>query len=104
MYYESLHFLYLPTHSISLQRQKVASSLGRCNEEFYSNADVITKQKLLCSIFSSKLIFENKNYRTPKLNKGFNFIYQNIRELERIKTKNGRESFDNLPLCTQGGT
>lgn len=72
--------------------------------EFYSNADVFTKQKLLCSIFSSKLIFENKKYRTPKLNKGFDFIYQNINALERVKTKNGRESFDNLPLCTQSGT
>ena len=29
--------------------------------EFYSYVEVFTKQKLLCSIFSSKLIFENKN-------------------------------------------
>ena len=27
-----------------------------------------------------------------------------VKALELIKTKNGRLSFDNLPLCTRGGT
>ena len=72
--------------------------------DFYSKADVFTKQKILCSIFGSKLIFENKKYRTPILNKGFDFIYQNISDLGGYKNKNGRQSFDNLPLCTRDGT
>ena len=72
--------------------------------DFYSKADVFTKQKILCSIFGSKLIFENKKYRTPILNKGFDFIYQNISDLGGYKNKNERQSFDYLPLCTRDGT
>lgn len=71
---------------------------------FFIKASVITKQKILSSILSEKLVFEKEKYRTPKLNKGFDFIYQSIRELGAIKQKNGRQSFDNLPFSTEGGT
>lgn len=71
---------------------------------FFESADITIKQKLLSSIFCEKLIFENKSYRTPKLNKGIEFIFNNIKHLEGIKTKNGKLSLDNLPLGTRGGT
>ena len=71
---------------------------------FFESADVTIKQKLLSSIFREKLIFENKRYRTPKLNKGIEFIFNSTKHLESVKTKNGRLSFDNLPLGTRGGT
>lgn len=71
---------------------------------FFEKAIVSTKQKLLSSILSEKLVFEGSKYRTPELNKGFKFIYQNINKLTLLKQKNGKPSFDNLPLCTRGGT
>jgi len=68
--------------------------------DLYSKADVFTKKKILCSIFISKLIFENKKYRTPILNKRFDYIYEYQAVIVVYKNKNGREYFDNLPLCT----
>ena len=47
-----------------------------------------------------KLVFEGDKYRTLKLNKGTDLIALNINELEKIKNKNGRLSFDNIPLST----
>ena len=43
---------------------------------------------------------ENK-YRTPDLNKGLELICRNIKALDSVKNKNGRLSFDNIPLSTQ---
>lgn len=71
---------------------------------FFVKATVSTKQKIISSILSEKLVFENGKYRTPKLNKGFEFIYQNIKELSLVKQKNERLSYDNLPFCAPGGT
>lgn len=71
---------------------------------FFKKASVSTKQKILSSILSEKLVFEKGKYRTPKLSKGFEFIYQNIKELSVIKQKNERLSYDNLPFSTEGGT
>jgi site-specific DNA recombinase len=70
----------------------------------FEKASVNIKQKLLSSIFNEKLIFDGEKYRTPKLNKGIELITNTVKALELIKTKNGRLSFDYLPLCTRGGT
>ncbi len=72
--------------------------------KFFVKASVSAKQKILSSILTEKLVFEKDKYRTPKLNKGFQFIYQNIKELGSIKQKNGRLSYDNLPFSTEDGT
>ena len=72
--------------------------------ELFNKASIITKQKILSSILTEKLVFEKETYRTPKLNKGFEFIYQNIKELNGLKQKNERLSYDNLPFSTEGGT
>lgn len=73
-------------------------------QDFFQKATVSTKQKIMSSILSEKLVFDGDKYRTPKLNKGFEFIYQNIKELSVIKQKNERLSFDNLPFSTEDGT
>lgn len=70
----------------------------------FEKASVNIKQKLLSSIFKEKLVFDGEKYRTPKLNKGIELITNTVKALELIKTKNGKLSFDNLPLCTRGGT
>ena len=72
--------------------------------EIFEKASVNIKQKLLSSIFKEKLVFDGEKYRTPKLNKGIELITNTVKALESLKNKNGRLSFDNLPLCTRGGT
>ena len=71
---------------------------------FFEKAKVNTKQKLISSIFKEKLVFDNEKYRTPTLNKGVELISKSISLLEGLENKNGRLSFDNLPLCTRDGT
>ena len=70
----------------------------------FEKASVNIKQKLLSSIFNEKLIFDGEKYRTPKLNKGIELITNTVKALESLKNKNGRLSFDNIPLSTRGGT
>ena len=72
--------------------------------DLYKTSNVQIKQKLLSSILKEKLVFEGDKYRTLKLNKGIELIVMNINKLEQIKNKNGRLSFDNIPLSTRGGT
>ena len=69
----------------------------------YDKGSLPIKQKLLSSIFKEKLVFDGEKYRTPKLNKGIELITSSIKGLESIGNKNGRPSFDNLPLSTWGG-
>ena len=71
---------------------------------FFEKSTINTKQKLISSIFKEKLVFNGERYRTPKLNKGVELISKSISVLEGLENKNGRLSFDNLPLCTEGGT
>ena len=71
---------------------------------FFEKATVSTKQKLISSIFKEKLVFDGERYQTPKLNKGIHLICQSINILERSSNENGRLFFNNLPLCTRGGT
>ena len=51
-----------------------------------------------------KLIFEDKKYRTPILNKGIELISKSISVLQVYENKNERQSYDYLPLCTRSGT
>jgi site-specific DNA recombinase len=72
--------------------------------ELFKNAKIHTKQRLLSSIFKEKLVFDGEKYRTPILNKGIELLSKSIVALESLKNKNGRLSFDNIPLSTRGGT
>lgn len=58
-------------------------------ESFFNSADVVIKQKLLSSIFKEKLEFMGTKYRTPKYKEAFQYIFHNINELEKLKTKKG---------------
>ena len=71
---------------------------------FFEKSTINTKHKLISSIFKEKLVFNGERYRTPKLNKGVELISKSISVLEGLENKNGRLSFDNLPLCTRDGT
>jgi site-specific DNA recombinase len=71
---------------------------------FFEKATINTKQKLISSIFKEKLVFNGERYRTPILNKGVELISKSISLLEDLENRNGRLSFDNLPLCTRDGT
>lgn len=46
--------------------------------ETYMNADLKTKQQIVGSIFPEKLIFDNNQYRTPKLLKAFDRILSKV--------------------------
>ena len=71
---------------------------------FFEKSTINTKHKLISSIFKEKLVFNGERYRTPILNKGVELISKSISVLEGLENKNGRLSFDNLPLCTRDGT
>ena len=71
---------------------------------FKNKASVSTKQKILSSIFKEKLVFEDKKYRTPILNKGIELISKIISVLQAYANKNERQSYDYLPLSTRSGT
>lgn len=53
---------------------------------FYLNSSVSVKQKLLCSIFPTKLHFREDSYRTTPLNPALALILQKNRVLENEKT------------------
>ena len=61
-------------------------------DTFFGQANVSVKNKLMSSIFKEKIEFDGIKYRTPKFNKGFDYIYQKINELENVLNKTG----DNL--------
>ena len=58
----------------------------------FEQSNVSVKNKLMSSIFKEKIEFDGIKYRTPKFNKGFDYIYQKINELENVLNKTG----DNL--------
>ena len=58
----------------------------------FEQSNVFVKNKLMSSIFKEKIEFDGIKYRTPKFNKGFDYIYQKINELENVLNKTG----DNL--------
>ena len=62
-------------------------------KEFYSNADIDVKRKLLSSTFPGSLIFSRKNSRTLSLNKAILLIISADKGF--IKQKTG-ELFKNL--------
>ena len=54
---------------------------------FYKNADVTVKRHILRSIFSEKLVFEDKMYRTPKYNDAVSLIFNSSRHLQKTDNK-----------------
>ena len=71
---------------------------------YYKNASIELKQKLIGSIFPEKLIFENKNYRTIKMNEVLNLILKNSNDLGVSDTKKGQHLRQPLLLSSPGRT
>lgn len=46
-------------------------------DRFFNAGDVTVKQRIVSSIFPEKLVFENKQYRTPRLNEAVLQIFRN---------------------------
>ena len=54
-------------------------------DELYSSAEIDVKQRIIGSITSEKMIFENENYRTLKLNKVIELICIDSKGLRKNK-------------------
>lgn len=66
-------------------------------------ADITAKQLLVGSIFSEKLIFENNQYRTPKLNEAVELMCLGDKELRGIKRgSNGFQTFQSPRVARRG--
>lgn len=50
-------------------------------EGYYNQAAIEIKSKIVSSIFPENLIFEEKKYRTPQVNKVLSLITSNIKHL-----------------------
>ena len=55
---------------------------------YIRDAPVEVKIKLIGSMFPEKLVFDGKSYRTKKLNRVLDVIYQQTKELRGYKNKN----------------
>ena len=59
-------------------------------DQYYTAADLAVKQQIISSMYPEKLIFENNEYRTPRINEVVKLILLNSNELEG--KKNGTEN------------
>ena len=66
--------------------------------EFFKQASVETKVKLIGSIFNEEIEFDGKNYRTNSVNKFLDYIYSNIKDLQR-KNEMGSPIFMEKSTC-----
>ena len=57
--------------------------------DYYNEASLETKRKMLSSILDEKLEIQDGKYRTPRFKEGFEFIYRSTNVLRAPKTKTG---------------
>ena len=76
-------------------------NLLTCLSSFYKKATTEIKRKIIGSIFSEKLVFEDKKYRTAKLNDAISLIFSNSKGLKGIGNKKG-ESISKLSYSVAG--
>ena len=76
-------------------------SLMQNLELFFKQADALVKNKLMSSILEEKIEFDGQKYRTPKFKEGFQYIYNNIKELEVLEIKKG-DDFSNISPSVLG--
>ena len=72
-------------------------------ELFFKQADALVKNKLMSSILEEKIEFDGQKYRTPKFKGGFQYIYNNIKELEVLEIKKGDELSNISPFVLEAG-
>ncbi len=68
---------------------------------FYNKATTEIKRQIIGSIFSEKLVFEDKKYRTAKLNDAVALIFMNIKELQNEKNEK-RHAISNVSYSVAG--
>ena len=73
-----------------------AMSLITNIDKFFQYAPAEAKIRALSSIFSGKLEFDGKSFRTDSMNSVLALIYQQTNELRGLKNKN-EESFSTFP-------
>ena len=70
--------------------------------DYYNQAPIEVKHKILGSIFPGKLVYENKKYRTTQANQVLMLMCRNINEFGEIKkertAKNNNSSFQVTPV------
>ena len=52
-------------------------------DKVYLSGDSALKNQILCSIFAEKLVFEEKNYRTPKYHEDLSLILNTVKDLNK---------------------
>ena len=85
--------------------RKVADSFNllRHLDKFYHQADVSTKQKLVCLNFPEKLIFKNGRVQTPRMNEVLSLITLVDSKLENKKRDNEKNFFHLSPEVRSQG-
>jgi site-specific DNA recombinase len=56
-------------------------------DKYYQSRATDIKQRIICSIFPEKLIFENNTFRTPRINRAVELICNKQAACERTKKK-----------------
>lgn len=56
---------------------------------FYRNANTDVKRQIIRSIFAEKLVYENKMYRTPKMNDAVSLIFNYNKDFGGLGKKTG---------------
>lgn len=77
----------------------ILANLRQC----YDLGDVVTKQKLIGSIFPEKLIFEKGKYRTTKKSELLNLLCWNGAGLEETQNKKSRKNAGQFALVARRG-
>ena len=87
-----------PNHSVLEPKLKYSISLIDNIYNYFRNAKIEVKCKLLGSMFPERIIFDGKSYRTNSYNSVLDLIYQQTNELRGIK-KESRGNFNNFSAC-----
>ena len=72
-------------------------------EGYYNNSPIEVKSLLISSIFPSKIIFDGKNYRTPKVNEVLSLLTSNINNLGEYKKQKVVKNDNLFALASPGG-
>jgi site-specific DNA recombinase len=81
-------------------KENLGSDVDKCLElllsleKYYEKGETVTKQRIIGSIFSEKLVFENKKYRTPKTNRVVSLICNNDNPFEGNKKRKDHNFHD----------
>ena len=90
-----IYLMKTPNHSVL--EPKLKYSINQI-DNYFRNAKIEVKIKLLGSMFPERIIFDGKSHRTNSYNSVLDLIYQQTNELRGIK-KESRGNFNNFSAC-----